>query len=111
VIERFFSADARNYRPSAIRALAKWIHDPKVISFAGGSPNDSVHRLTACARSGRAHNSRRPVERSVANGVAFVPGSPFFVDGSGRNTMRLTCAKEPDHRIREGVAKLAAVFA
>ncbi|HEX9493048.1 MAG TPA: hypothetical protein VGA33_07285 [Thermoanaerobaculia bacterium] len=39
MIEEFFSADARNYRPSAIRALAKWINDPKVISFAGGSPN------------------------------------------------------------------------
>ena len=39
MIERFFSVDARNFRPSAIRALAKWINDPKVISFAGGSPN------------------------------------------------------------------------
>ena len=51
------------------------------------------------------------VERAVAAGVAYVPGGPFFVDGSGRNTMRLTFAKEPDERIREGVAKLARVFA
>ena len=39
MIEKFFSKDAQNFRPSAIRALAKWINDPKVISFAGGSPN------------------------------------------------------------------------
>ena len=50
------------------------------------------------------------VEKAVGNGVAFVPGAPFFVDGSGRNTMRLTFAKEPDARIREGVRKLAEVF-
>jgi 2-aminoadipate transaminase len=51
------------------------------------------------------------VERSVKNGVVFVPGTPFFVDGSGHNTMRLTFAKEPDHRIRDGIARLAKVFA
>jgi 2-aminoadipate transaminase len=51
------------------------------------------------------------VEQAVASGVAFVPGTPFFVDGSGRNTMRLTFAKEPDARIRDGVARLAHVFA
>ena len=50
------------------------------------------------------------VPKAVSNGVAFVPGGPFFVDGSGRNTMRLTFAKESDARIREGIAKLASVF-
>ncbi|HEU4886860.1 MAG TPA: PLP-dependent aminotransferase family protein [Thermoanaerobaculia bacterium] len=46
---------------------------------------------------------------AVARGVAYIPGGPFFVDGSGRNTMRLTFAKETDDRIREGIAKLAEV--
>ena len=46
------------------------------------------------------------VKDAVANGVAYIPGGPFFVDGSGRNTMRLTFAKEADERIREGVARL-----
>lgn len=48
---------------------------------------------------------------AVANGVAYIPGGPFFVDGSGANTMRLTFAKESDERIAEGIAKLAQVFA
>lgn len=50
------------------------------------------------------------VSDAVANGVAYIPGGPFFVDGSGANTMRLTFAKESDERIREGVARLARVF-
>jgi 2-aminoadipate transaminase len=51
------------------------------------------------------------INDAVANGVAYIPGGPFFVDGSGANTMRLTFAKESDERIREGVGRLAAVFA
>jgi len=51
------------------------------------------------------------VESAVARGVAYIPGAPFFVDGSGENTMRLTFAKESDERMREGVRRLAQVFA
>ncbi len=51
------------------------------------------------------------IDAAVASGVAYIPGAPFFVDGSGRNTMRLTFAKESDDRLREGVARLAGVFA
>jgi 2-aminoadipate transaminase len=50
------------------------------------------------------------VPDAVAHGVAYIPGGPFFVDGSGRNTMRLTFAKESDERIVEGVGRLAAVL-
>jgi len=50
------------------------------------------------------------VADAVANGVAYIPGAPFFVDGTGQNTMRLTFAKEEDGRIREGVARLSEVF-
>ena len=37
--DHFFSRDAHSFRPSAIRAFAKLINDPKIISFAGGVPN------------------------------------------------------------------------
>lgn len=50
------------------------------------------------------------IEAAVAAGVAYIPGAPFFVDGSGRNTMRLTFAKESDERIREGMGRMAEVF-
>jgi 2-aminoadipate transaminase len=50
------------------------------------------------------------LQAAVAAGVAYIPGAPFFIDGSGRDTMRLTFAKETDERIREGVGRLAEVL-
>lgn len=50
------------------------------------------------------------VPDAVARGVAYVPGAPFFVDGSGCNTMRLTFAKESDERIMDGIERLSRVF-
>ena len=47
---------------------------------------------------------------AVEQGVAYIPGGAFFVDGSGKNTMRLTFAKESDERIREGAGRLAEVI-
>ena len=49
------------------------------------------------------------VEAAVDGGVAYVPGAPFFVDGTGQRTMRLTFAKERADTITEGVRRLAAV--
>ena len=38
--------------------------------------------------------------------VAFVPGSSFFADGSGRNTLRLNFTNASRERIEEGIARL-----
>jgi 2-aminoadipate transaminase len=46
------------------------------------------------------------LERAVAEGVAYVAGGPFFVDGSGANTARLTFAREDGPKIDEGIARL-----
>ena len=55
-------------------------------------------------------DSRAMLPRAVAALVAYVPGTGFFVDGSGTQSMRLSyCYPEPD-RIREGVRRLAAVI-
>jgi DNA-binding transcriptional MocR family regulator len=55
-------------------------------------------------------DARALVPAAIDAGVAYVPGAPFFVDGSGANTMRLTFAKEPDDRMRDGVRRLASVI-
>ena len=47
------------------------------------------------------------LEAAVAEGVAYVTGAPFFVDGGGENTMRLTFAREDAPVIEEGVKRLA----
>ncbi|MEI8260046.1 MAG: PLP-dependent aminotransferase family protein [Actinomycetes bacterium] len=48
--------------------------------------------------------------RAVAALVAYVPGTGFYVDGQGRQNLRLSyCYPEPE-RIREGVRRLASVM-
>jgi 2-aminoadipate transaminase len=42
--------------------------------------------------------------------VAFVPGRPFFADGSGRNTLRLAFSRVDDDDIDEGIQRLASVL-
>ena len=48
--------------------------------------------------------------RAVAALVAYVPGTGFYVDGDGRQSLRLSyCYPDPD-RITEGVRRLAGVI-
>jgi 2-aminoadipate transaminase len=43
--------------------------------------------------------------------VSFVIGSAFFVDGSGRNTLRLSFSQPSDEELVEGVKRLAGAVA
>ena len=55
-------------------------------------------------------DSKVLLPRAVTARVAFVPGTAFFADGTGRSHLRLSyCYPEPD-RIREGVRRLATVL-
>jgi 2-aminoadipate transaminase len=47
--------------------------------------------------------------RAVEHKVVFVPGAPFFVDGRGRNCLRLTFASLTPERIQQGIRSLAQV--
>jgi 2-aminoadipate transaminase len=47
---------------------------------------------------------------AVSSGVAYVPGTGFYSDGSGRNFMRLSYCFPSPSRIREGVRRLAEVI-
>src|SRR5436190_4596264 len=49
--------------------------------------------------------------RALDRRVAFVPGRPFFADGSGGNTLRLAFSRIDDRDIDEGVRRLAEVVA
>jgi len=47
---------------------------------------------------------------AVKENVAYVPGSPFFADGEGKNTMRLAfCYPSPDD-IEEGIKRIGEVI-
>ncbi|MBI4465572.1 MAG: PLP-dependent aminotransferase family protein [Acidobacteria bacterium] len=44
---------------------------------------------------------------AIDAGVAYIPGQPFHVDGSGANTIRLAFSSESEENIREGISKLS----
>jgi 2-aminoadipate transaminase len=47
--------------------------------------------------------------RAVTERVAYVPGTAFYADGQGRQSLRLSYCYPTSERIREGVRRLAAV--
>ena len=42
--------------------------------------------------------------------VSYIPGSSFFADGSGKNTMRINYTASSPEKIQEGIAKLGKLF-
>jgi 2-aminoadipate transaminase len=56
-------------------------------------------------------NAREVLDDALAEKVAFVPGSAFFADGSGQNTMRLNFSNTEPELLREGVRRLARAIA
>ncbi|MCX7843763.1 MAG: PLP-dependent aminotransferase family protein [Candidatus Bipolaricaulota bacterium] len=54
-------------------------------------------------------DTARMLERALAHKVAYVPGQPFFADGSGANTLRLSFALASPEEIEEGIRRLGAV--
>ena len=47
---------------------------------------------------------------AVEEKVAFVPGTPFFVDGGGKNNMRLNFSNSDQDRINEGIRRLGKIM-
>lgn len=47
---------------------------------------------------------------AIEGGVAYVPGRPFCVDGSGGNALRLAFSKESPEKISEGIRILCAML-
>jgi len=53
----------------------------------------------------------RLLDRALAAGVAFVPGTPFYADNAQHNTLRLSFVTVPAGTIDRGVAILAGLIA
>jgi 2-aminoadipate transaminase len=47
------------------------------------------------------------IPRAVAQGVVYVAGEAFYVNGQGHNTLRLSFSAPTPERIDAGVARLA----
>jgi len=50
------------------------------------------------------------LDRAVQHGVVYVAGSAFFVNGAGRNLIRLSFSAPSHDRIREGASRLASAI-
>ncbi len=46
------------------------------------------------------------LDKAVAKKVAYVPGSPFYANGGGENTMRLNFSNANEEQIVEGIRRL-----
>jgi 2-aminoadipate transaminase len=57
------------------------------------------------------NDAMKLLEKAVEAGVAFVPGSPFYIDGSGKNTFRLNFSNASPEKIRKGIETLGKVIA
>ncbi len=49
-------------------------------------------------------------QKALEENVAFVPGGHFYVDGGGKNTMRLSYSLLDPSEIREGIGRLGGVI-
>jgi 2-aminoadipate transaminase len=55
-------------------------------------------------------DAKAMLPRAVTSRVAFVPGTAFFADGFGSESMRLSYCYPTPERIREGVRRLVGVI-
>lgn len=51
------------------------------------------------------------LEKAIENKVAFVPGTAFYPDGGGQNTMRLNFSNAQPEQIKTGIRRLGEVLA
>lgn len=56
-------------------------------------------------------SSTRLLDQAVAEKVAFIPGKPFYADGSGDNCLRLNFSNSTPTEIENGLARLGRVIA
>jgi DNA-binding transcriptional MocR family regulator len=61
-------------------------------------------RLTGAG--GKVQDAGEFAKRAIEQGVAFVPGAPFFAKNPDASTLRLSFATADVEKIREGVARL-----
>ncbi|TAE31869.1 MAG: PLP-dependent aminotransferase family protein [Candidatus Kapaibacterium sp.] len=83
-IEEFFPSEARSTKPEG--GMFVWVTMPENFS------------------------ALKFFDVAIKQKVAFVPGTPFFVDGSGTNTMRLNYSGASPETIREGIMRLGKLM-
>jgi 2-aminoadipate transaminase len=55
-------------------------------------------------------SSMEVFENAIRDHVAVLPGTPFYVDGGGNNTLRINFSNATPDKIRTGIERLACVI-
>ena len=55
-------------------------------------------------------NATELLPKAVENNVAYIPGSAFYPNGGGHNTIRMNFSKPTENEIEIGIKKLGDVF-
>lgn len=84
MMERYFPPEVKFTRPNG--GLFLWVELPENV------------------------NTTELLPKAVEKSVAYIPGSAFYPEGGGHNTMRLNFSKPTEAEIEEGVKRLAEVF-
>ena len=84
MIEEMFPAEIEYFRPEG--GLFFWVKTPEQI------------------------NTKDMLPKAVEQKVAYVPGSPFYANGGGHNTMRLNFSNASEEGIRSGMTRLGMVI-
>jgi 2-aminoadipate transaminase len=54
-------------------------------------------------------SSRRVFDEGITKKVTVLPGHPFYIDGGGDDTIRMTFSAASEEQIVEGIHRLARV--
>ncbi len=55
-------------------------------------------------------DTKEMLKEAIEENVAYVPGAPFFADGKGQNTMRLSFCYPSEEDIEEGIKRIGNVI-
>jgi GntR family transcriptional regulator/MocR family aminotransferase len=102
LLDRHLKRSAAEYgrrRALLLKALGRWM--PKGASW---SQTHGGFFLLLTLPEGV--DAMRLLPRALERGVAFTPGSAFFLDGEGERTLRLSFSSVAASRIEEGVRRL-----
>lgn len=55
-------------------------------------------------------DTKEMLKEAIEENVAYVPGTPFFADGKGQNTMRLSFCYPSEEDIKEGIKRIGNVI-
>ena len=93
----------RRRRDACLRALER--HFPAEAAWTGPAGGFYVWVTAPGA------DTKALLPEAVERGVAYVPGTAFYADGSGRDHLRLAFCYPPEEAIEEGVRRLGELLA